>query len=190
MRPLPITVQLVMKQLSKTLIHIALVAGVLCGSDAQAQVANLTVTGRITNVPCLLAVDSVDFGDVLAIDIINNGASMYKNFNITLNGCDMQTLRTATLKFNGTAVSGTSDVLALTEGEDSAQGVGVQIERNDTTHSPSGGVVRVDGSETYSFNLASNRNIYTFRTRYIQAGPNNVFPGVANATATVTLTYS
>jgi type 1 fimbria pilin len=96
------------------------------------------------------------------------------------------------LKFSGT-ITGSTSILALTNmnGAGVAVGIGVQITTNDSQHGSTGTPVKFDGSESYAFRPSSGKSSYTFLASYIRSptAPSRA-PGTANATATVTLTYS
>lgn len=165
----------------------------LAAASAQAQTYNMTFNGRVAIQPCTIAVDAVPMGDVPISEFIYSSTpgSVYgRNFDVRLQNCDIGTLSTATLKFSG-VTAGSNSVLALTTGASAAKGIGVQITTNDSQHGNTGLPVKFDGSEGYNFNIASRRSSYTFRSSYIRA-PNasTRTAGIANATATITLSYS
>lgn len=170
---------------------LALAALCLAAGAAQAQTATLNVTGRITNTPCSIAADAVNLGDVSISEFASGGTppqKYWKTFNITLGGCEPNTLSTASLRFTGTT-TGDSMTLALTSGTGAAQGFGVMMTTNDTTHSSSNTIVSFNGSTSYSFNLASNKKTFAFQAFYVKVGATQR-PGTANASAMVTLTYA
>jgi type 1 fimbria pilin len=169
----------------------SLVAAALClmAGAAQAQQATVSVTGRITNTACTLSVDNVTMGDVPISEYASASVpstAYRKNFNITLGGCLLSTLTSASLKFTGTTISGDTSTLALS-GSGVAQGFGVRISSNDSFHGSSASVVF--GTSVFNWNLASNRTVYQFQAYYYKYGT-TAKPGTANASATVTLTYA
>lgn len=164
----------------------------LAASTAQAQYT-MTFNGRVSIQPCAIAVDTVQMGDVPIAEFLTSSipASRYsRNFDVRLQNCELSTLSTATLKFSG-VTAGSNSVLALSSSANAAKGIGVQITTNDSQHGTTGTPVKFDGSEGYNFRIASGRSSYTFLSSYIRA-PNasSRTAGDANATATITLTYS
>lgn len=170
----------------------SLVATALClmAGAAQAQTATLNVTGRITQTACSITADNVPLGDVPIsnYESSTNGSPLYwKNFNVTLSGCQMSTLSSASLSFTGTTV-GDATTLALTQGTGAAQGFGVKMWGTDTTHGNSA-YVNFTGANSYSYLLSSGKNTFQFTANYTKVGT-TIKPGTANATATVTLKYA
>ncbi|MCS3509264.1 fimbrial protein [Achromobacter sp. JUb104] len=175
-------------------LRFCLAVAALCtaAGGAEAQTATLSITGKITNTPCTIAADVVNLGDVPISEFVSTLApeKYRKTFNITLSGCELSTLSTASLKFNGTTTGGAVTTLALTPGAASAQGFGVMMVANDSTHSPGATAVKFDGSSSHSFNIASNKRTYAFQAFYMKVVGSTQRPGTANATATVTLTFA
>ncbi|WP_081477965.1 fimbrial protein [Achromobacter arsenitoxydans] len=173
----------------------ASVAAVLLSAAcvAHGQTATLNITGRITATPCSISVNAVAMGDVPISEFTASStpASQYwKPFTVTLNACDITTLQSANLKFNGTLAYGSNTSLALTAGAGTATGFGVQVRTNDSVHG-SGITVRMDGGASYPFNVNSTQNTFTFTSLYVKpVGAPAMRSGTANATATITLTYS
>lgn len=175
----------------------SLVATALClmAGAAQAQVQTATntlnVTGRITQTACSITADPVSMGDVPISNYESSttGSAIYwKNFNITLSGCQMSTLSSASLSFTGTTLGGDSTTLALTQTTGVAQGFGVKMWGTDGTHG-NNAYVNFTGSNSYNYNLASGKNTFQFTANYVKVG-STPKPGTANATATVTLKYA
>lgn len=182
-----------MKIISKFLFRA--IAFCLAASAAHAQTATLNITGRITNTPCTIAVGNVNMGDVpiseFASDVVP-GAQYWKNFSVTLGGCELSTLNSASLKFTGTT-SGNSSTLALKTGTGAAQGFGVRILTNDTTHMSSGqSMVSFNDGSSYAFNIASGKKTFDFQATYValSATASTRKPGTADAMATIVLSYS
>lgn len=170
----------------------SLVAAALClmAGAAQAQTATLNITGRITNTACTITADSVSMGDVPISEFESKtipAQSYWKTFNVTLGGCQLSTLTTASLRFSGTTVSDNT-TLALTSGTGTAQGFGVKIAGNDSTHGGSA-VVNFTGTNSFGFNVSSGKSTYQFIAYYFKYGT-TAKPGTANTSATVTLTYA
>ena len=161
---------------------------------AQAETEMWSLRGNITNTPCTMAVDTVVIGRVPVAEFNNGGSGIAyaKNFDITLNGCDMATLRTASLRFKGRATPGSANtILALTEGPDTASGIGILILLDDAVHGDVGKSVVFDDFELVNFNVSSNNNTFRFKAYYVRSSEgSSVTPGVANAIATITLSYT
>jgi type 1 fimbria pilin len=167
----------------------------LTGASAHAQAYPLTMTGLVTSPSCGLTVDAIALGDVPLAEFVSSSlpAARYsKSFDVRLQNCEVSSLSAASLKFSGT-ITGSTSVLALTNMNSPgvAVGIGVQITTNDAQHGSTGTPVKFDGSESYAFRPASGKSSYTFLASYIRSptAPSRA-PGTANATATVTLTYS
>lgn len=172
-----------------------LMALCLTAASVQAQSYQLTLNGRVTIQPCSIAVDPLQMGDVPITEFLAQSipASKYsKTFDVRLQNCEISTLSTASLRFSGT-ITGSTSVLALSNpnGVGVAQGIGVQITTNDSSHGTTGTPVKFDGTESYAFRIASGKSTYNFLASYIRA-PNasTRTAGTANATATITLSYS
>ncbi|PWF22296.1 type 1 fimbrial protein [Corticimicrobacter populi] len=179
-----------MKSISKFIFRA--IAFCLAASAAHAQTATLNISGRITNTPCTISVGNVNMGDVPISEFAASNIApekYWKNFSVTLGGCELSTLSTASLKFKGTT-AGDNITLALQSGTGAAQGFGVMIVTKDATHM-SDRMVNVDGSTSYAFNVASGKKTFDFQAAYRATSSNTTRkPGTANATATITLTYS
>ena len=160
---------------------------------AYGQTATLNIQGRITSTPCTISVGPVSMGDVPISEFSGSNTpdqKYWKNFTVSLQSCEMSTLQAASLRFNGTTAFGDASILALTPGSDNETGFGVQVQTSDTTHG-SGVKVRMDGSQSYAFNVNSAQNTFQFTSYYITApGAAQIRSGTANATATITLSYS
>lgn len=175
-------------------IRYSLFAVTLClmASAAQAQTATVSITGRITTPACTITADPVNMGDVPIgqFDSANIPASTYfRTFNVTLNSCDLTTLGAASMKFTGSSVSGDATTLALTSGTGAATGFGVKIVGNDTAHEAVK-FANFTGTTSFVWKLSLNRRTYNFQTYYMKISSQTQKAGTANATATVTLTYS
>lgn len=172
----------------------SLFAATLClmAGAAQAQTATVSITGRITTPACTITADSVSMGDVPISQFdsqIYPSSAYYRYFNVTLNSCDLTTLGAASMKFTGTSVSGDATTLALKGGTGAATGFGVKIVGNDTAHEASK-VANFNGTNNFVWKLSLNRRTYNFQTYYMKISSQAQKAGTADATATVTLTYS
>jgi len=160
---------------------------------AHGQSVTLSISGRITSTPCTVSVDTVVMGDVPISEFSASrtpGQQYWKDFSVTLGGCEVSTLQAASLRFNGTTAFGDAGILALTAVQGAATGFGVQVQTKDATHG-SGQIVRMDGSASYAFNVNSSKNTFQFTSSYISSpSATGIRSGTADATATITLTYS
>ncbi|MNP99225.1 Fimbrial protein [compost metagenome] len=180
-----------MNRTIRTRCAVALLA--LCGV-MQARGALLEVTGRIVPAPCTLVLSPVDMGKVPLADFLGSpgsGVNYGKNFQVGLAGCDLQTLHSASLDFTGATVPGSNDtLLALTPDPRVAAGIGIQIVRTDATHPGDGLSVVFNRNEGIPFDVGSIKTSYDFKAFYSPVQGAAPRAGTANATATVTLTYS
>jgi type 1 fimbria pilin len=163
---------------------------VVTAGHAHAQSAMLTVSGRVTAPGCSISVSPVAFGDV---PITNFSDTQYaKEFQVTLSGCAISALTSASLKFDGmtTAALPNSTGLALNDPGTSAQGIAVSVYTNDDVHGVVGTAVRFDNATSYPFAVASGKSTYGFQARLVAIPGGTVRTGTTNATATVTLSYS
>lgn len=175
----------------------SLVAAALCltAGAAQAQTATgtVSVTGRITNTPCTLSVSAVTMGDVPISEFESQStpsAAYRKPFTVTIGGCNISTLNTASLKFSGTQANSEPTTLALTTGTGVASGFGVKIFTNDTSHVATATAVNFAAAgASHAFSIAANKQTFDFLAYYYKFGT-VAKPGTANATATVTLSFT
>lgn len=164
-------------------------------ADTSLAQAVLTINGNLTTIPCTVSSEVVIFGGVPIIEFGPNGgsgANYAQNVTLTIGGCEVSTLRSASLTFSGTTVPQISNGtgLALTPVSGVAQGVAIGMTNNDAVHGTPGQAIRFDGTESYALDLASGKNTYEFRASYVRIPGQPVTPGVAGASVVVTLSYS
>ncbi|WP_380182963.1 fimbrial protein [Kalamiella sp. sgz302252] len=178
-----------MKKMIATLALINAVAA----APALAVDGTINFKGKIIDAACTVDLDGAGATtmDVLLGNVYKNaftgvgstagGTASATKFNILLKGCP-DTVKAATVKFDGIAYSGDNTVLALTEETGVATGVGIQL-------SDKSGVLPLF-SESASYTLVSGNNVNTldFYARYIQKDA-AVTVGPANAVATFTVNY-
>lgn len=163
---------------------------VMTAGYVHAQSATLSISGRVTAPGCSITVAPVAFGDV---PITNFTDIQYaKEFQVTLSGCEISALTSASLKFDGdtTAAVPDSTGLALNDPDTSAQGIAVSVYTNDDTHGDVGTAVRFDKTTEYPFSVTSGQSTYSFLARLVAIPGGTIRTGTTNATATVTLSYS
>lgn len=170
------------------------VALLVAMSAPAAHAETLTISGRVTTAACSLQIPQVLMGKV-PVDEFRTSATppsaYHKQVTIALTGCDIRTLNSAALTFNGTSAPGQSTILALSPLPNQATGFGVRLDTDDATHAAVTRQVRFDGAENYRFDVNSGQASFTFKAYYTRLpGAATVKAGVANATATVTLSYS
>lgn len=145
-------------------------------------IANLNVQGTIVAPGCSVESNNINvpLGDYLTTQFNSIGSvTQYKPLNVVLN-CNNGTKLNA--KINADAENSALGTIKLTQASGSATGVGVQI--LDTASNP----VRLNEKflvDTISSNGQYNIN---WKARYIKTSE-TITPGIANATATLTLTY-
>jgi len=147
----------------------------------------MNITGTITDNTCVVSADSqnltVELGNVSSKQFYQAGAATrYEPFTIHLERCDAAASRVS-VTFIGSSNSANSQLLALTDEAQSAQGVGIGLYDSNKTpiaiNNASGGTAL----ESRQANVA-----LPFFARYVADG-NTVSAGAANATLTFTLTY-
>lgn len=166
-------------------------------SVAAAADGTINFTGEITDVNCEIGVNgsgsdtgNVNMGKVAksafkGVGSTAGGNASATGFTIELKNCpDVVRSSAVTFKFDGKNVNGDDNILALTEGEGVAKGVGIQLYDKDNAiiklAQPSTEVkVTEAGSGT--------TNTVPFYARYIQTA--DVSIGQANAVATFTVNY-
>lgn len=154
----------------------------------------VSVSGRITATPCTISTTPVNMGKVPFNDIVNNGGispqKYEKEVSIKFEGCRLSSLNSASLSFLGPMSNNRPFVLALAGGTGAAEGFGIRLTTNDLVHAPTQRTVDFTSSTAYPINVSSNQATFGFRASYVVSGSPTTKPGVANATATVTMTYS
>lgn len=148
----------------------------------------VNISGAITDNTCTVSPDSTDFtvklGSVPSKQFYQAGdGTRYEPFTIHLEKCS-GTVSGITVSFSGPKDNLNTDLLAIPSGTGIASGIGVGIYNQDKSLIPV-------GSNSIQTTLTPNQSsvsIY-FYARYIADG-GVVTPGIANTSATFTLTYS
>lgn len=126
----------------------AVIAALVCGTAyAEGEAATpspvtvdggkITFEGKVTSGAC--AIKSGDTAKIVTLDTVKADtftaadqlANAKKPFDITLENCNTDTIKTVQVTFNGQTVEGKPGVLANTAGVGSAQNVGLQIFNSD-----------------------------------------------------------
>lgn len=149
------------------------------GGPVNINVAGCSITSENINVP---------MGDIPVGEFTGPGKTVGdRDFYVGFACATGVGVDAPTVSLDGPQSSGTTDntVLALTDegGEGTASGVGVQIIYNSEPIVINGGEVSLLHPVT-----AGSTETYAFRARYIQT-KETVTPGLANATATLNITY-
>lgn len=151
-------------------------------------------TGQIVNAACAVSAGSnnqtINLGQYRTANFDKVGAySGEKNFSIQLEDCDTSVSTQASVAFSGTAASGDSTVLAVSNisgggVSGAAGGVGIEI-RDSTTKvlSPNGSTFSTAQA------LVDGVNVLNFTARYKSTAA-TVTPGQADADATFTMQYN
>jgi type 1 fimbria pilin len=160
-----------------------------------AKSTTLTINGNLTTTPCLISSPTVVLGRVPVIEFGANGgmgANYTKDFSLQISGCEIETLRTASLTFTGTTVTQLPNAtgLAITPVSGAAQGIAITLKNNDSVHGTFGQDISFNGLATYPLDVASGKNTYELRASYTRIPGQSVVPGAAAGTATVTITYN
>ncbi|WP_324722530.1 fimbrial protein [Lelliottia sp. JS-SCA-14] len=160
---------------------------VLSSAAALASDGTINFTGEVLDSACTVDIGAnntmeVTLGSVAKTAFTGKGSTAsYSKFNLKLTKCPA-TVTSASVKFEGTSYAGDDSVLALTEEDGVATGVGVQI--SDASNK----VVEL-GTATASTTLAAGDNVLPFYARYIQQAA-AVTAGPANSVAQFTLNYN
>lgn len=157
--------------------------------------ATLTINGRLTITPCTVSSEVVVFGRVPVIEFGPNGgmgSNYTQTVTLTIGGCELATLRSARLTFNGTTVpqfaNGTG--LALENVVGVARGIAITMTGDDAIHGTQGEAIRFNGSQAYPLDVGSGKNTYDFKASYTPIPGIAPRPGTADASVVVTLSYS
>lgn len=165
------------------------VAAVLSSASAFAADGQVNFTGEIIEQGCKVvnAPDNpltVNLGKVAKTAFTGAGSTAAATrFTLQLTNCP-ETVKSASVKFDGTAENGDTSVLALTRVEGMATGVGIQLSDNTNTVLP-----LYTASREYTLKPGSDDNNLDFIARYI-ATSETVTPGPANSTASFTINYN
>lgn len=156
--------------------------------NANAHDGAINISGTIIDKTCTVSPDSTNFtvtlGNIPSKQLERKGdGSRYEFFSINLEKCGADASG-VTVAFNGPKDSQNADLLALSSVEGGASGMGIGIYNQDKSLIPV-------GSDSVPIALMPNQASVSigFYARYISDG-GDVNTGIANASATFTLTYA
>ncbi len=155
-------------------------AAVMASADGK-----VNFTGKIVDTPCVVSSNStsldVALGQYKAANFVKaNDTTDYKNFAIHLEDCTIDTLKTASVQFNGAPASDKNS-LDLTSGSTTARGVAIEIADS------ANAIVPINTTSSYS-NLQNGESTLYFKARY-KAMSVPVTSGDANSSADFLVTY-
>lgn len=153
---------------------------------SMAKDGTINFTGDIVESACVVSSDSqyqdVDLGQVKSSTFAKaKDTSVFSNFKINLEECNVATLKTATVTFRGTSDPLDTDLLAISSTAGSATGVGIEISDQ------AGAIVSMNKASSET-TLSAGQNILYFKARY-KATAIPVVAGHANGQADFQLAY-
>jgi major type 1 subunit fimbrin (pilin) len=167
----------------KSMIHAALLAGLLITGSALADTGTIRFQGTINGPTCSLSTSNITIpiGSVKKSTFTGVGSASSYSPNVALisSGCNASLV---SMTFTGTAAPGNANLFAVTGG---ATGVGIQLTKT------GGGQNAIPNSTTapVTFTPAASGAGYSFAARYMQTAA-TITTGAANATITVLITYT
>ncbi|ELI7921275.1 fimbrial protein [Yersinia enterocolitica] len=174
--------------MKNNLIAVALLTSSAISTSAFAADGQVNFTGEIIDSACEVVNSpsnplEVNMGRVNKTAFGGTGSTASATqFALQLRNCPA-TVSTASVKFDGTAVNGNRDVLALTSTSGVATGVGIQLYDVSDSALPL-------ATPSMAYSLVSGMdNSLSFTARYIQTAA-LVTAGPANATASFTVNYN
>ncbi len=181
---------------NKTLVALAAVAFPMMASAAtsgatgttEVQGGQVRFEGEVVNAACAVDNESrdklVQMGQVRVADFDSVGTEAGGNsFTLSLVDCDTSVQTTAAINFQGNVAATDTQALAINTLAGSAKGVGIHLYNED------GSAVTFNEASSYSKNLIEGTNVFNYRATYVSTDA-TVEPGVANAVAQFTVTYS
>ncbi|PSV12974.1 fimbrial protein [Photobacterium leiognathi] len=181
---------------NKTLVALAAVAFPMMASAAtsgatgttEVQGGQVRFEGEVVNAACAVDNESrdklVQMGQVRVADFDSAGTEAGGNsFTLSLVDCDPSIQPSAAISFQGGVDSNDDTALAINTLAGSAKGVGIHLYNED------GSAVEFNKASSYSKNLIEGTNVFNYRATYVSTDA-TVEPGVANAVAQFTVTYS
>lgn len=173
--------------MKNNIVWMSLAAALACSTAAQAADGTINFTGNITTAACTIdtasATQTVNLGTITASTFTGTAgvAVAPTRFTIALSACP-DTLTSATVKFDGTANSTNSNLLALSSGQ-GATGVGIGIyESNGTTLIP---LQTAAAAVSFTSGAAS----VSYIAKYVSTAA-SVTAGSANAVTNFTIAYN
>ncbi|ELV5027674.1 TPA: fimbrial protein [Vibrio cholerae] len=145
----------------------------------------MTISAEVVGQPCSLRpgdeIIPVDFGNINNKDLLRDGRTPSRSFQLHLDECDPSIADSVSVTFSGVA-SEERALLALSA-DSQAKGIAIGLEQ--------GGQVLPINQPSRAFTLAEGNNVLDFAA-YVQLLPSaqtGVTPGNFNATANFTLDY-
>ncbi|HGM5490691.1 TPA: fimbrial protein [Serratia fonticola] len=175
--------------MKKNLIAVAVLASSAFGVSAFAADGQVNFTGEIIDAACTVVNTpanplQVTLGKVAKTAFTGAGSTAAATkFTLQLKDCPA-TVSSASVKFDGTSVSGDNSVLALTQDSGVATGVGIQLSDDANTVLP-----LFTASKAYPLQSGSSVNNLDFVARYIATAA-TVTAGPANSVASFTVNYN
>ncbi len=163
-----------------------LISLLVMSASLRAETYNLQMTGNILSRTCEVEneTQTVDIGKFSASDFTSTGSvSAEKEFDIRLTGCG-SSASDVVISFSGIADKDNSRLLALSDGDNVAKGVGIEIIDNKTRVLIP---INFDGVPAYSLTPGAD-NTLTFALRY-KSTQDVVVPGNAAAVMYFDLQY-
>jgi len=153
---------------------------------AETATSNLLITGNILSRTCEVENDTqtVNIGKFSASDFTAVGSvSAQKEFDIKLTGCD-SSVSGVVIRFTGTADKDNSRLLALSDGDNMAKGIGIEIVDNKSLL-----LIPINQEDVPAYSLTPGAdNTLTFALRY-KSTQDVVVPGNAAAVMYFDLQY-
>lgn len=173
--------------MNKNLIAVAVLAASAFSTTVFAEDGKVNFTGEIIDQACTVHADSLD--QIVKLGKVFKGAfkgaagveAASKSFSLILQNCP-DTVKAATVRFDGTQVPGNDSVLALTDEPGVATGVGIQIADNNNK------VINLHTDSSVYPLSSTEDNVLGFVARYYSTST-TVTAGPANAVSNFTIVY-
>ncbi|WP_305832161.1 fimbrial protein [Photobacterium leiognathi] len=158
------------------------------GTSTETQGGQVRFEGEVVNAACAVDNDSrdklVQMGQVRVADFASVGTEAGGNdFTLKLVDCDTSVQDTAAINFQGNVDSKDGKALLINSLAGAAKGVGIYLYNED------GSPVEFNKPSSYPKALIDGTNVFNYRATYVSTD-SDVKPGVANAVAQFTVTYS
>lgn len=172
-----------------TVVMATAAVSLLAGTHAMAYDGTVNFTGQLLDVACIVDIGAsntmtVDLGSVAVSSFNNVGdESSRTKFSLILKDCPAS-VNAAKVNFDGMAVTGYSELLALSADSGSATGVGIRLRTAD--QAPLG----LNQTNGYTYPLSSATvNTLDFYAGYVAVSASPM-AGAANAVANFTVNYN
>lgn len=138
--------------------------------------------GSIVDTPCSITANTVDqtinLGQVSNGQLKDGGSSSLQAFDIKLEGCTLDTAKSATVTFRGISDKNKQDNLSI---NGTAKGASIAI-----VNRQNGSVVKL-GTDTAAFELANSNNNLAFAAQLVGTG--EITPGEFTASSDFLINY-